>query len=211
MHGHPHTTASVEVLTPPAEEPVSLAEAKEHLRVDISAEDALIQRLITDAREWAERYTRRRLVTQTLRMTLDDFPRLQSEYDYAVKLPGGRVQSITQVRYLSTSGTLTTLDSSLYVLLGRDQDRTARLLPIYDTTWPATRDFPEAVQVDYVAGYGAASAVPAAIRQTMLLHVGWHFEHREPGSFGAMAAGAFDQFRGAIELKLADFRMYEFV
>jgi uncharacterized phiE125 gp8 family phage protein len=210
VHGHPHTTASVEVLTPPAEEPVSLSEAKEHLRVDISSEDSLIQRLIVDAREWTERYTRRRLVTQTLRMTLDDFPRLQSEHDYAVKLPGGRVQSITQVRYLGTDGTLTTLNSSLYVLLGRDQDRVARIVPSYDTSWPATRDFPEAVQVDYVCGYGAASAVPASIRQAMLLHVGWHFENREPGSFGAMPAGSFDQFRGALELKLADYRSYEF-
>ena len=63
------------LVTAPAAEPLTLAEAKLHLRVDDTADDALIGALITAARQHAEHDTRRALVTQTWKLALDASPR----------------------------------------------------------------------------------------------------------------------------------------
>lgn len=201
----------VEVVTGPATEPVTLQEAKDHLRVEVSTDDTLIERLITDAREWAERYTRRALVTQTWRLWLGEFPDGDDGDEYlAMRLPGGKVQSVSSVKYTDTAGTLQTLDAAKYSLSSRGPDAIAGLRPSYGNTWPATRDEPDSVQIEYVVGYGAAAVVPSQIKQAILLHVGWHYEHREPNTFGAIPAGAFDQVRAALELKLVDLRQFTF-
>ncbi len=62
------------LFTPPTAEPVSLEEAKRHLRVDGNDEDVDILGLITAAREQAERHTRRQLLTATWDLKLDRFP-----------------------------------------------------------------------------------------------------------------------------------------
>ena len=64
----------MQLITPPAGEPVSLAEAKLHLRVDFDDDDSLIQVLISAARQAAETLTNRQLVTARWRMVLDSFP-----------------------------------------------------------------------------------------------------------------------------------------
>lgn len=65
---------SLSNLTQPASEPVTLALAKAHLRIDHTAEDDLITSWIKAAREAAEKYTGRRFITQSLRMRLNDWP-----------------------------------------------------------------------------------------------------------------------------------------
>lgn len=195
-----------ELVTAPATEPVSLAEAKAHLRVDGTVEDTHIAALIADAREWAERYTRRGLVTQTWRAWAQTFP----ADGCAMELLKAPVVSISSIKYVDTAGTLTTLDAAEYVLSARSQDKPARVLPAYGKAWPAAREQPDAVQVEFVCGYGAAAAVPATFKQAMLLHIGWRYEHREPGTFGAVPGGAFEQFRNALEQVLADRRVFTF-
>lgn len=204
---------AVEIVSAPAEEPVSLQEAKDHLRVEVTADDGLIARLITDAREWAERYTRRALVTQTWRLWAYQFPDCHYDQDgigrdaacldcTALRLPGGKVQSVANVKYIDAAGTLQTLAGTEYTLDAKDPQRPARLVPAYGKAWPGTRDEPNAVQVEYVTGYGAAAAVPAIARQAILLHAGWHYEQRE--------ATEKERFLGCLELKLADLRLYAF-
>lgn len=61
--------------SPPVQEPVTLAEAKTHLRVTYTDDDALIAELITAARQWFEEQTYRALVTQTWDLKLDELPR----------------------------------------------------------------------------------------------------------------------------------------
>ncbi|QQS08679.1 MAG: phage head-tail connector protein [Phycisphaerales bacterium] len=205
---------AVEIVTPPTEEPVTLVEAKAHLRVDVTAEDDLITRLIAEAREWVERYTRRAVVDQTWRLWVDRFPDgAVDEYgkpilgnrplgDVAIWLPGGKIKSINSVKYIDSAGVLQTLAGTEYALDSKDPQKHSRLLPAYGKTWPIARSEPNAVQIEYTAGYGDATAVPAIIKQAVLLHVGWNYENRE-------AVGRGD-FLPSLELKLADVRLFQF-
>lgn len=207
---------AIEVITAPAEEPVSLQEAKDHLRVEVSADDSLIARLITDAREWSEWYTRRALVTQTWKLWCRQFPgvctdqdgepaiagRGLSAYDQAIVLPGGKVSAVTAVSYVDTGGVTQTLDADAYALDAKDPRSLARLVPAYGMAWPSTRDIPNAVSVAYQVGYGGASAVPAVFKQAILLHVGWSYENREPADR--------EGYMQALETKLADSRLFTF-
>jgi hypothetical protein len=64
----------LQLITPAAEEPVSLAEAKRHLRVESADDDALIGSLISAARQSAETLTGRQFVTARWKLVLDSFP-----------------------------------------------------------------------------------------------------------------------------------------
>lgn len=91
----------------PSIEPVSLAEAKAHLRVEVNDENSLIQTLITAARQYVETATRRALLQQTWDDKLDAFP------CGAIVLPLSPVTSVTSITYLDTAGVSQTWSSSL--------------------------------------------------------------------------------------------------
>ncbi len=170
----------VNVITPPDDEPFTLEEAKEHLRVTSTHEDNLISGQIATAREEAEGYTRRSLLTQTLELTLDRFPRL-------IEVPRPPLQSVTSIIYIDTAGASQTLDGSLYDV---DVDSTpGRIAPSYGNSWPVTRAVMNAVRVRYVAGYGATSeSIPGSIRSAMLLFIGELFARREENIIGTSVA-----------------------
>ncbi len=157
----------------PAVEPVSLAEAKLHCRVDadITADDTLLTSLISAAREAAEEYLWRSLITQTWLFTLDGFP------SGFIELPMGVVQSIA-IQYVDADGDLQTLDSAEYVTaFSRSGSRVA---PASGRTWPVTEPRIGAVRLTAVCGYGdAASDVPHAIKAAILLTVGHLYMNRE--------------------------------
>lgn len=163
-------------------EPVSLAEAKLHLRVDHDDEDDLIQGLIEAAREKAETFTRRRLLETTEILELDRFPLGGG----AIKLPWTPLVSVTSITYLDADGDSQTLDSASYRVVA---DKVSASIALeYDYSWPGTRAVPAAVRVTYVAGFGAsASDVPRAIRQGMLLLIAHWYENREAVAFNAAA------------------------
>lgn len=156
-------------------EPITLVEAKAHLREeqDETHNDLLITSLITVARQAAEDRLQRSLIDSTLLRTMESFPRCGGH----IELIRPRVLSVEWVKYLAPDGTLTTLDPAAYEL-----DPTAEpglLMPAYGTSWPATRQRPGAVQVQYKAGYGTtAAAVPRPIVQWILLALAELFENR---------------------------------
>ena len=166
---------SVETVTPPAGLPVTLEEAKLHLRVVHDDEDALITRLIGAATEDAERYQGRAYITRTLRMHLDRFPGAGDP----IYLPFPPVQQVLAVQYTDAAGQQHTVPATDYVAdLARSP---ARLVPAPDKGWPLTSLRPVAgVTVTYVAGYGDdPQDVPENIRSAILLLVGHLYEHRE--------------------------------
>ncbi|MDE0724646.1 MAG: head-tail connector protein [Alphaproteobacteria bacterium] len=161
------------VITEPAIEPLTLDEAKDHLRVDLSDDDAVILSYIKAARKAAENYTERSFITQTLKKSLDCFPALEME------LPYGDVQSVESITYIDTNGTQQTLSSSDYQV---DTDVTvARVAPAPGKSWPSTLSGQMgAVKVTYKAGYGdSADDVPEDLKSGLKMHVGHLFDHRE--------------------------------
>jgi uncharacterized phiE125 gp8 family phage protein len=181
----------VKVVTAPAFEPITLAQAKLHLREDGTEQDVFIAALIATAREVAEHETGRALATQTRERILDAFPAGE------IKLIGAPVASVVSVRYLDVGGVDTTLAAERYSLDGDSEP--AWLLPAYDTDWPDSLDAANSVRVRYVCGY-AEGACPAAIRQWMLLQIGHWFASREaasdkPKTATPFLAGLLDAWR----------------
>lgn len=162
-----------------ATEPITTAQAKTHLRVEHSSDDTYIDTLVAAARAYVENTLRKRLVTQTWTLTLDDFP----IGDREICIPYGPVQSITSIYYINTGGTNTLLDSTLYAL--DTASLVARVYPAYSLIWPATRDQRNAVTIKYVTGYGAYTAVPANIIHAIKMLVAHWYESREPVVVGS--------------------------
>jgi uncharacterized phiE125 gp8 family phage protein len=157
----------------PAIEPVSLAEAKLHLRVDTAAEDALISSLILTSRLHIETALDLALITQSWSTFIDTWPG-----DPVIALPLRPVQAITAVRLYAGDGTYETLNPSRYLLDGAGSP--ARLVRRSPATYPRPGRIANGIEIAFTAGYGNTPAdVPAPIRQSILLLVAHWYEHRE--------------------------------
>lgn len=172
--------------TPPAVEPVTVAEAKAHLRVDISDDDTYIGTLITAAREWCEQYLDRTLVNTQWVMRFDSFP-------YEIELPRPPIASSGTTTAVSLTYTLgddstATLSTTTYRV---DRNSTPGVVrQLRAGSWPGNLDDYNAVSVTWWAGYGSAgSSVPATIRHAILMLVGHWYESRQ----AAVSTGAVPQ------------------
>lgn len=175
----------------PVVEPITLTEAKDHLRVDISDDDTLINALIEAARARAETETHRQFITATFEKTLDFFPNV-------IWLEKPKVQSVSSIQYIDTAGTTQTLPAAEFRVDVASEP--ARIEPAFGFTWPITRPIINAVTVTYVAGYGLAAAVPEALKSAMKLLIGDMYENREEQiagiiiSMNSTAAKIFNNF-----------------
>lgn len=175
-------TPTVKLYSAPATEPVSLVEAKLHLRVDATDEDTLITALITAARQLVEEETWRALVTQTWDYVADDWP-----MGDILALPRPPLQSVTSITYVDEDGVTQTIAAADYIV----DTYQNRVVLAEGAEWPSDDLYPtSAVRVRYVAGYGAASAVPGPIKSAMLLLIGHLYENREAVASGAGVASA---------------------
>jgi hypothetical protein len=164
-------------LTRPAAEPITLAYAKNYLRLDptFSADDEHITNLIQAAREHAERITCRALARRTFRMVLDSMPyytdTIQSQlayppsyyslprfsstlwnYSQMIKLPFCPVISVEQVRYIDNTGAAQQLHQDTDFVLDR-QSEPARIFPIPGSYWPSNYYVANSCIVDFTAGF----------------------------------------------------------
>lgn len=184
------------VTTAPAAELVTLIQAKAHCRITTTDEDTLVTSLLTAARAHLEHECRRAFINQTVTLTADAFPRLACRGrwawewdgdrlypDDAMRLPWGRVQSVTSVSYVDANGVSQTMDAAAYHVDTASEP--CRVTPAYGTCWPITRCQTGAVTVVYVAGYGAtAASVPVPIYQAALLLINHFFVERQPINVG---------------------------
>lgn len=157
-------------ITAPVLEPVSLNEAKQHIRVTADDEDTLINQLIISARQRAEVYMKRAILTQTLEIYSDAF-------ESYIDLPFSPVQSVVSIKYIDTDGGEQTLDAAEYSLSNKRTP--AVVVEAYGKTWPTTRDQLDAVTVQYVAGWLNPASVPGPIKSAILLMVGDMYRNRE--------------------------------
>lgn len=166
------------VITPPAVEPITLYQAKQHLRVDTAAEDALINGLIAAARAWAEEYSGRALITQTLELVLECFPH------EVIRLPRQPSQDIVSITYTDQNGDTQVIPPDDYRIDTASVFHNVR--PAHGKSWPSVRNGPGAVRIRYIAGFGnTGSAVPPHYIQAMLLVIGRYYVMREDVVVGA--------------------------
>jgi uncharacterized phiE125 gp8 family phage protein len=199
--------STLSLVTAPLVEPVTLAEAKRHLRVEVDDDDDLIQSHLEAARERAELETGRQFITATWALWLAGCPggwgasglggyspfSLGNTAGWAgqglfwgrspfLDLPKAPLQTIVSVLYVDTTGVTQTWDPTLYQVLAPQgpQAPRGRLQPAYGVPWPVTRDQLNAVTVTFTAGYGLTGAsVPQMLRRAILMIAGDLYENRE--------------------------------
>lgn len=166
--------------------PVSLSEAKSHLRVDISDDDALIHRQIKAIVHDLERRYNTAFITQTWTLYLDNWPGL------AIELPRFPLQSVTSVKYTPYGGVAATFSSDSYTV--DTYTKPGRVVLDSRSAWPGDElEDVNGIAVEFVAGYGnAENDVPDPIRQAILLILGNWYENRETLIVGAKFANAPD-------------------
>ena len=173
----------------PLAEPITLDEAKLHLKVDISDDDDLIQSLITVSREYAEMKCGRSFVFTTWEYILDSFPgpsRMGVPYGkpftlpgHAVIIPKAGVKEITSFRYrdMNREWRDVTQDTLIEISYGDD---ITRITPQFGQIWPIPLPEIGSVRIRFTSGYGQCMvAVPDGIKAWMKLRIGSLYQNRE--------------------------------
>lgn len=184
----------ITIITKPTVEPVTLTEARSHLKLDTDGsppthpDDTLVENLITAARQWAENYTNRVFCQTTFDLFLDRFPIGDS-----IELPRLPLISVTSLTYTTYDGTVETLTEGTEFVVDTDS-YFGRIVLEYDETWPTDTLHPKnPIKVRFVAGYASTSSpadyrenVPQAIKQSILLIIGHLYANRENSIAGVM-------------------------
>tara|TARA_R110000824_G_scaffold366730_2_gene555680 strand:- start:213162 stop:213719 length:558 start_codon:yes stop_codon:yes gene_type:complete len=162
---------ALHLLTGPAGEPVSLAEARAYLRLDNETEDMLLGVLITSARMVLEADTRRAFMTQSWKLILDSWPVTK------VALPLAPASAVTEITL--DDDAVTVAPATYDVALAGDAPC---VMP--RTTWPQPVNRVGGIAISFTAGYGGAGDVPAPLKQAILLLVAHWFDNRAPVALG---------------------------
>ena len=166
---------SLRQITPPEFEPLSLTEAKKHLRVDVNDDDALIWEYLKAARRELENKNSLAFMTQTWELLLDDFPCDGESIIIADKRP---LQSVTSIKYIDIAGVEQTLSSAKYTV--HKSGIEGEIALAYNEVWPSVRCQRNAVTVRFVAGYSSdAEDIPDHCKQALRLVLGHYYENRE--------------------------------
>jgi uncharacterized phiE125 gp8 family phage protein len=168
---------ALSLVTPPAVEPVTLAEAKLQMRLGLTDDDALITELIVAAREYVETFTHRALIAQTWDDKREGFPGYGGQAIWLPKPPLLLTPTAPVITYVDPNGVTQTWSSSLYTVDAPTgpKARAACVVPNYGEYFPLTRAVVNAVTIRFTAGYGAlATTVPSSLKAaTKLLVETW--------------------------------------
>ena len=181
--------SSITVKTEPQQEPVTLQEVKEYLRVEDSTDERTIRPLIETARRFAEEHMGRALVSTTFTQFYDAVSDMDSPlwegmrtgpylnyYKNYLTLGKGPVTSVTHVKTYQDDDSAETMSTSKYYV---DHNREpARIVLRTGETFPTALRVANAIEVEYVAGYSSIYSIPEPIRMGILQHIAHLYEHR---------------------------------
>ena len=169
----------LKLVTAPAVEPLTTAEAKSFTRVEISADDTLIDAFVKGARQYLEKTYAVALITQVWDLYLDGWPGGDT-----LRLPVQPVQSVGSITYTDSAGAAVVMSAADYLVDAVSVPGRIRLKS--GRSWPSvTLQEMNGVVVRFTAGYGAAgSAVPEPLRDAVRLLVAHRYENREPEIIG---------------------------
>jgi uncharacterized phiE125 gp8 family phage protein len=185
-------------LEPPSVEPVSLEQARAHLKLDATGspathpDDALVTALIKAARRRVENETGLALIRQKWRLTLEQFP-IDVRGRQRMELPLMPTREVSAIRYVDADGETqqwgAESPNESWRLIAGGLHRGGLVVPFYGVVWPTTRAQPDAVEIEFYAGFGAdADDVPAELKHALLLDLGHLYENREASVLGAASA-----------------------
>lgn len=163
---------ALKLKTAPTEAPVTLDQVKQHLRVDHNDEDTLIATYIAAAVSYLDGLSGilgRAMVNQTWELYYDAFP------CGPLQIPLGPLLSVSTVEYADAAGTYQTWEATNYTVDTASDP--GWVVPV--DSWPAPLATANAVKVTFVAGFGDATKVPAALKAALLLLIGDMYEQRE--------------------------------
>ncbi len=159
------------LLDGPAVEPVSLAEAKAHLRVEHGDDDDIIAALVAGARVHVEAQTRRALIVQTWRLSRDAWP-----VNGRVAVLPAPLRELVAVRVYQLDGTTQAIDADAFAI---DKTSAPAVLAFAQGALPAPGRVVGGIEFDIEAGYGGApSDVPQPLRQAIRVLVAHWYENR---------------------------------
>ena len=160
------------LISPPAELPVTMTAAITAARAEGAGLESEIEQAVRTYVGEAEFETQRAIITQTLRVTRNDFPAF-------FELPRPNLLTVVHVRFCDSAGHWQTLDPQDYTV---DTESTpGRVLPAPGKAWPATAARINCVEVQYTAGYGPTHAdVPDSIKGFILRRVAEQFGQLSP-------------------------------
>ncbi len=148
-----------------AVEPVTLTEAKAQLKVDYDTDDALINTLISAARQDCENYLYTALIDQRRIALFDCFGDLTTV---------GPVIDVETVQYLNDLNVWTTVDAADYRVI---DDVALRVVAV--DTWPVDiANGPGTVKVTYTCGPNAGTVSPV-VKGSILLKLTDAYTNRE--------------------------------
>ncbi len=170
---------SYKIITPPAALPVSLAEAKNHLKIDHNDEDTYVESLIEAATKWAEEYTWRFLIDTEAQLFINNFEN---------KIYVGKgCNDISEIAYLDNNDAYQVIPSTNYYL---DLNCQPAIIQFKDSySFPVTSEKLNLIRISLTAGFGpAASDVPSPIKSAILLMVGHLYENRQDEISGTVVS-----------------------
>ncbi|HEY4140673.1 MAG TPA: head-tail connector protein [Pseudolabrys sp.] len=181
------------LLTAPAVEPVSLAEAKAFLRIEHNDDDDVIEALVSASRIHIETQTRRALMTQAWRLAFDAWPE-----SGRVPVVPGPLQELIAARVYDSNSTAHAVDVHNFVA-----DVGASALAFAPWAVPAPGRIAAGIELDVTAGFGDAPAdVPEPLRQAIRLLTAHWYENR-----GLAALGTVTVLPSTVAALIAPYRM----
>jgi uncharacterized phiE125 gp8 family phage protein len=175
------------LITAPTLEPVTVQEARDHLRVTGTDEYAYIANLVVSARQEMEDWTRRAIMTQTWDYFLEAFP-----LGNAITIPFGNLQNVplTQyVKYKDVAGTETTMTITTDYLVETNGEGFGRIVLPYSCTWPMGPFYPSnPIKIRFVCGWTTQALVPMKLKQAILMRIAEMYEMRGESTVGSTVA-----------------------